>query len=297
MNRQHWRSVLFVPGDRPDRVAKATRCGADAVAIDLEDAVPLEGKDQARIMAVEQLRAGLTGPVLVRVNAVDSGLLERDIEQLRPVWPQVDGVLLAKAESGSDVLRLEQLFTGMAVPAMVPIVETAVGVFEARSTAAASPQVATLLFGPADLSADLGVEPTAEGNELANARAQVVLAAAAAGLRAPLDGPHLVLGDRDGLIRATHAARTLGFGGKVVIHPEQIPAVHKGFGPRTDEITWAQQVVAASAAAAADGSAVCRLDDGTFVDEPILRRAKALLDDYPDTRQRAVARGASAVNP
>lgn len=285
MRPQHWHSVLFVPGDRPDRMKKAVGCGAHAVVLDLEDAVSPDAKDEARAVTVERLRAGLPGSVMVRVNSTESGLLERDIDALRPVLSRVDAVLLPKAQGSGDVLSLERLLeheAGLAGPTMIPIVETPNGVFEARSTASASSRVSTLLFGLADLSAELGVEPTADGHELAQARAHVVLATAAAGLQAPLDGPYLVLGDFEGLAVATRVARDLGFGGKVVIHPEQISVVRDGFGVRTADIAWAEQVVAAAAAATEMGSGVSRLDDGTFVDEPILRRAKTILDQLPD---------------
>jgi citrate lyase subunit beta/citryl-CoA lyase len=267
--------VLFVPGDRPDRVAKAAQRGADAVAVDLEDAVAPATKEQARQLTFEYLRGARPSRTTVRVNSWDSGELEHDIERLAEVLPAVDAVFLPKASGADQVARFARLLgrsVGDSGPAVVPIVETAVGVFEARAIASASPRVRTLLFGVADLAADLGVRPTADGGELAFARAQVVLAAAAAGLAAPIDGPYLVLGDDDGLARSAAAARELGYGGKAVIHPDQIEPVHAAFAPRPAEIAWAEEVLAA----AADGGAA-RLADGSFVDQPIVRRARHVL--------------------
>lgn len=280
MGLRRWRTVLFVPGDRPDRVDKAGRSGADAVAIDLEDAVAGEAKDRARAATVEHLRTKRSVPTMVRINARDSGELERDVEQLAPVWANVDAVILPEASGASDVKYLDELLQrtlGPGGPAMIPIVETAVGVFEARATAAASPRVNTLLFGPADLTAELGIAPSADGHELAFARAQVVLAAAAAHLAGPIDGPHLVLADDQGLTRSTRSARELGFAGKAVIHPEQITIVNAGFGPTSADLTWAEQVLAA---VAADGAGALRLADGTFIDEAIVRRARKIIAEH-----------------
>lgn len=278
-----WRSLLFVPGDRPERIAGAPRRGADAVVIDMEDAVAPDAKDVARALVVDLLQGGLPRPILVRVNAASSGELVRDVAALGQVLGRVDAVLLPKVSGPGDIARLEQLIGDAASRTagdglrIVPIVETAEGVLEARATAAASGSVAALLFGPADLSAELGVTPTPAGGELAHARAQVVLASAAAGIAAPIDGPHLVLGDPAGLAQSARAARALGFGGKAVIHPEQIPVVHAEFSVSAEDLAWAQKVTATFAEAEAIGSGVARLPDGTFVDEPVVRRARALL--------------------
>jgi citrate lyase beta subunit len=280
MRRQEWRSALFVPGDRPDRIARAGARGADVVVVDLEDAVAAVSKTRARAVTAEQLRTGLPGPTAVRVNAVDSGELEADVAALAEVLDRVAAVLLPKADGPEAVQRLVDLLdrAGTATP-VVPIVETPLGVFEARATAAASPRVTTLLFGPVDLAAELGVETSVEGVEFLHARSQVVLAAAAAGLAAPLDGPHTVLGDTDGLVRSTREARRLGFGGKVVIHPEQIQPVREGFGPTAADVALARNVVDVAAEAAARGVGVARLPDGTFIDDPVVRRARAILVD------------------
>ncbi|MDX6362022.1 MAG: citrate lyase subunit beta / citryl-CoA lyase [Streptomyces sp.] len=279
MRYQQWRTLLFVPGNRPDRIAKAGTRGADAVVVDLEDAVPAAEKEHARELATEQLGRGLPGVTLVRVNGVDSGELEADVRALAGVLDRVAGVLLPKADGPAAVVAVESLLDRVAgtVPALLPIIETPVGVFEARATATASPRVETLLFGPVDLAAELAVEPSVEGVEFAYSRSQVVLAAAAAGLAAPLDGPHTILGDVDGLARSTRLSRSVGFGGRVVLHPDQIPVVHEAFGPVEAQLDWAERVVAVAEEAERRGAGVARLPDGTFVDEPVVKRARAIM--------------------
>ena len=272
-----YRTLLFVPGDRPDRIASAHARGADVVVVDLEDAVAVSEKERIRASVMEQLARGQpAGPTMVRVNARGTPWFDGDLAALAPVLDRLAGILLPKVSSADDV-RAAEAELSAPVP-LLPLIETASGVLEAHAIAAASEQVHMLMFGSADLSAELGVTPTPDGIELLHARSHVVLASAAVGIRAPLDGPYLRLGDPDGLAVATRAARLLGFGGKGVIHPEQIAAVHEEFTVSPSQSEWATEVTAALEAAIAAGSGVARLGDGTFVDEPIARRARMLLD-------------------
>ncbi|MHA6626157.1 HpcH/HpaI aldolase/citrate lyase family protein [Pseudonocardia sichuanensis] len=277
------RTLLFVPGDRPERIGKAVATAADAVAVDLEDAVAPDAKARAReavpgAVAATPPRAGL----FLRVNALDTPHFADDMATVAALLPRLAGVLLPKVEDARAVQRLDELLTGLeaaagrpvGATAVLPIVETARGVLAAPAVAAAGPRVATLLFGTLDLASDLGVTPTVEGRELLHARSQVVLATAAAGLPGPLDGPHAALDDADGLVRASVLARELGFTGKVVLHPRQLAPVQEAFSPTAAELARAREVVAAAREA---GSGAFRLADGTFVDAPVLRRATALL--------------------
>ncbi|HYH30366.1 MAG TPA: CoA ester lyase [Pseudonocardia sp.] len=267
------RTLLFVPGDRPDRIGKAIASDADAVAVDLEDAVAPQAKAAARDAALTAVRAAPPRKGLfLRVNPIDGPEFDDDLATLTALLPHLAGVLLPKAESADQVRRLDELAGGAV--AVVPIVESARGVLDAPAIAAASPRVATVVFGTLDLAADLGVTPTVEGAELRNARAQVVLATAAAGLPGPLDGPHAALDDTDGLVRASVLARELGFTGKVVLHPRQLAPVQEAFAPTEEELARAREVVAASRES---GGGAVRLADGTFVDVPVVRRAAALL--------------------
>jgi len=280
------RTLLFVPGDRPDRIPKAAAAGAEAIAIDLEDAVAASRKDAARaraVTAIESLPPG--GPlVTVRINGVDTGLAEADIDALEPVLARIGLVIVPMCSGPDDVRAVATLLERAERNAhrepgstgIVPLVETAAGIFAARELAGGD-RVRTLAFGPADLSRELGVTPTAGGQELFVARSQLVLAAAAAGLPRPLDGPHLDLSDDDGLAASAAHARSLGFGGKQVLHPRQIPAVAAAFAPTEHELSWARRVDEAFRAAEAGGVSSIRLDDGEFVDYPVARRARALL--------------------
>lgn len=221
----------------------------------------------------------------MRINAVDTGLAEADVEALEPVLGRVDLVIVPMSSSPAAVRTAAALLGKAEARAglepgrtrIVPLVETAAGIAEARDIAAADPRVHTLAFGPADLSRELGVTPTADGEELFVARSQVVLGAAAAGRPKPIDGPHLDLDDADGLARSAARARRLGFGGKQVIHPRQIPVVAAAFAPSAEELQWARRVDEAFHDAEAAGVSSIRLDDGTFIDYPIAHRARALL--------------------
>lgn len=284
------RTALFVPGDRPDRVAKALRCRADAIVIDLEDAVSAAGKAGARVSArgaLEAMGPGSQGGPLVglRVNAIISGLTAEDVAAFGPVLATLDFLVLPKADSPADVHALTRLVAGCVdrVPPVVPIVESAAGVHAARDTARAD-GVRTLMFGAADLSSQLGIRTTPEGTELLLARSELVLAAAAAGRQAPIDGPYLRLDDAEGLRTSARSARTLGFGGKAVIHPRDLPVVEEVFGPDESEIEWARGVVTAFAEAEKAGRGVCRLPDGTFVDAPVVARAWRVLGTGPGER-------------
>lgn len=281
------RTLLFVPGDRPDRIAKAAASTAVGIVIDLEDAVATSEKAAARFHAVAAL-AGLpsASPVLcVRVNAVGTGLIEADIAALAPVLDRIGLVVVPMSADADGIRAAAALLTAAERTAGVPLgrtkivalIETSAGILNAAAIARADPRVHTLAFGPADLARELGVTPTADGDEFLVARSHVVLAAAAAGCPAPIDGPYLDIADTAGLTRSAAVARQLGFGGKQVIHPGQIDPVAAAFAPSDDEIRWARAVDDAFSAAEADGVSSIRLPDGTFVDYPIALRARAIL--------------------
>ncbi|MGB3481690.1 MAG: CoA ester lyase [Mycobacterium sp.] len=282
------RTLLFVPGDRPDRIAKAAVSAAVGVAIDLEDAVAMSQKDVARTAVaatLPTLGVEATPVICVRINAVDSGLAEDDLTALEPALGRIDLIVVPMSAGPDGIRRVAELLTAAEQAAgsdigrigIIPLIETAAGILDARGIAGADARVHTLAFGPADLSRELGVTPTSDGDEFLFARSQLVLAAAAAHCPPPIDGPYLDLGDNDGLARSASRARHLGFSGKQVIHPAQIAAVAGAFAASSSEIDWAREVDAAFTAAEADGVSSIRLPDGTFVDYPIARRARAIL--------------------
>jgi citrate lyase subunit beta/citryl-CoA lyase len=281
------RTLLFVPGDRPDRIAKAIGSPADGVAVDLEDAVALSRKDAARagaVGAMTELPSGRVPVVCVRINAVDSGLAEEDVAALESVLHRIDLVIVPMSAEPDGIRRVAGLLERAERSAgtegrtgIVPLIETSTGILAAPAIAASDSRVHTLAFGPADLSRELGITPTAEGDEFLFARSQLVLAAAAAHCPPPIDGPWLDLGDDRGLLESARRARALGFGGKQVIHPSQIDRVAGAFTASAAEIDWARAVDVAFTAAEAEGVSSIRLSDGTFVDYPIARRARAIL--------------------
>lgn len=258
------RSLLFVPGDRPERFGKARAAGADAVIVDLEDAVAPERKPVAR----EALAAARSPgePLLVRVNGTETDSFEADATLCR--HPGVAGVLLPKTESPDDVAQLVAL--GVTAP-VLPIVETARGYRQAEAIAAA-PGVMRLVFGTLDFQLDLDLADD-DGDQLLFFRSGLVLASRLGGLAPPVDGVTVDIGDDERLHADVARGRRLGFGGKLCIHPRQVTAVNEGFGPSADEIDWARRVLAAVEESGRHAVAV----DGRMVDAPVIERARRVL--------------------
>jgi citrate lyase subunit beta/citryl-CoA lyase len=252
------RSYLFVPGNRPDRFAKAYASGADAVIIDLEDAVPPGDRTAARTNAAAWISA--EHPVLIRVNGAGTEWFGDDIALCR--MPGVAGVVLPKAERTEDIERIGK--------PVLPIIETARGFWNV-SPLAHTPNVERLIFGSIDFQLDLGIN--GEGEELLYFRSQLVLVSRIAGLPAPVDGITTVFHSPEAVRADTQRARRLGFGGKLCIHPKQIAPVNECFGPTPDEEAWARRVVEAAATA---GGAATSLN-GEMIDRPVLARALEIL--------------------
>lgn len=257
------RSYLFVPADRPLRYAKALASGADAVIVDLEDAVAPADKEAAREALGRWLASAGEATVIVRVNGVDSPWFEAD-RSLVVRSPAVVAVMLPKADGASPW----RAFDGKPVLALV---ESASGIDTLRSIVRA-PQVCRLAFGSIDLQLDLGIE--GEDDALLAFRSQLVLASRLGNLPAPVDGVCTALDDTQALALHTQRARRLGFGGQLCIHPAQVAAVNAGFRPTDEQLSWARRVTAA--AARANGGAVAV--DGKMVDRPVLARAQTWLD-------------------
>lgn len=258
------RSILFVPGDRPERFARAVEAGSDLVVVDLEDAVATDRKAFAREAARDFLRSG--GRVAVRVNAIGTAWHDDDVDA---VGTLASAVMVPKARAGDAFTRLAGRLAADAVDVLA-LVETADAVLDAR-VIAQTQGVSRLAFGSFDLAAELGVDP-ADGYALSTARSALVLGSAAAGLPAPIDGPHGTVADDDGLRSATAQARRLGFTAKLCIHPRQVPIVEAGFAASEEELAWARQVVEA-----AGGSSGVSTLDGAMIDKPVLDRARRLL--------------------
>lgn len=253
-------SYLFVPGDRPDRFAKAQASGADSIIIDLEDAVAPAHKAQALRNATAWLADGHAA--VVRVNGV--GTVWHD-EELAALAATSAVVMVPKAQSVADLEVLQDLLGER----IIALVETARGVRDVDEVASL-PGVVRLALGNVDLSAELGVDP-ASHPAMAHARGRLVMASAAAGIAPPIDGVTTALDDPDALAADLAHARELGFGAKLCIHPRQPAAVNAAMRPSPADLAWARRVLAAETS---EGVGVV---DGTMVDAPVRRRAERII--------------------
>jgi citrate lyase subunit beta/citryl-CoA lyase len=254
--------ALFVPGDRPDRFGKAAVSGADAVILDLEDAVTPDRKASAR--AKVAAHGMVTMPIVVRVNARRSAWFPDDLAALE--WTPFAAIMLPKAESGEDIAVLHQGL-GRCVP-VIPLVETAAGMANLSSILRA-PAVLRLAFGALDLALDLGCEE--EAPPIALSRSQLVMQSRAAGRLPPLDGVTTAISDAARIEADARMAAALGLGGKLAIHPDQIGPIRRGFAADPERVTWAREVLAQ---AGKSGAADLK---GVMVDAPILARARRIL--------------------
>lgn len=254
------RTLLFVPGDRPERFAKAAASGADVVVLDLEDAVRAGHKEQAREEARCWLAAG--NPACVRVNAAGTPWHDDDLAALRGS-AGLAGVLLPMAESAFDATAVHR---AVDAPVLV-IVETARGVLRCGELADAE-GVVRLALGALDLAADLGTD---DPDTLARVRTQLVLASRAAGLAGPVDSVTTDVTDGGVAGRDAAAGRAVGMRGKLCVHPRQVAAVAAAFVPDPAELEWAGRVLEAGQ----DGGVA--VVDGQMVDAPVLARARRIL--------------------
>lgn len=256
-------TLLFVPGDRPERFAKAAAAGADLVVLDLEDAVAPDRKDAAREHVAEWVAAG--HECAVRVNAAGTEWHKHDVAAVRA---DTCAVMLPKAEDPASLRALSDPL-GSPLPVLIALIETAQGVLAAREVAAV-PGVRRLAFGSFDLAAQLGVDPV-DRDALVWARSTLVFAAAAAGLAGPVDGVTGDLHDNDLLTDDVRYARRLGFTGKLCVHPKQVGVAAAALRPTEDEVRWARSIVEAVSAA---GVVAVR---GQMIDEPVVDRAHRIL--------------------
>ncbi len=259
------RSYLFVPGDRPERFAKALAAGAHAVILDLEDAVTPERKDEARA-AIAQWLGSTQAAVFVRINPADTQWHEQDCALLAAA--AVRGVMVPKAQDAAQLRAIAaRLREGQA---LIPLVETVAGYFAATAIAGVA-RVSRLAFGTYDFMSDSGIESDAQ--ELDAVRTQLVLVSRQAGLQAPIDGVSLAVDDAEQLERDARRSRRFGMGAKLCIHPRQVAPVHAAFAPSQEEVAWARRVLQALASGPLGAIAV----DGKLVDKPIALRAQAIL--------------------
>ncbi len=279
------RTALFVPGNRPDRVEKAVGSGADAVIIDLEDAVPPSEKAESRPKVREKITAFRESVILVRVNAIGSEFLAGDLDEI-----VVDGlgcIVVPKVESAGDVREIDGHLSEVerrkdlepGTISVIPLIESAravQNVFEILSERTKPSRLLTAAFGAADYTLDMGIEITREGAELDYPRSRIAVACRAAGVDPPLDTPFMIdLKDVDALRADAERAKRLGFQGKLCIHPIQIEACHAVFSPTAEEVEHAERVIQAFEDAEARGIGAIQLD-GKFIDAPIVEKSRRI---------------------
>jgi citrate lyase subunit beta/citryl-CoA lyase len=283
------RSLLFIPGDSPKKLEKALTCGADAVIVDLEDAISPERKAQARDITLGFLKEAVSVPtrptLLVRINGLQTGLIDADLDAV--VAGRPDGIMLPKAEGGAAVTHCDAKLTaheaihGLAeshIGIVAIATETAAAIFLAGTYGGSSKRLKGLTWGAEDLSVELGAEANrdAQGNFLAPyqlARSLCLAGAAAAQVQA-IDTVYIDFRNEAGLRRECEEARRDGFTGKMAIHPAQVAVVNEVFTPTPEAIAHAQAVIAAFAADPGAGTIGI---GGRMYDRPHLERAKQLL--------------------
>ena len=282
------RSMLFAPGNRPRLLEKVAHCGADAVILDLEDAVPIAEKAPTRAAVRAALHTITTCPVYVRINplvaptAFSQAIGADDLQAI--MCAELTGILLPKVEAASDVQQADTMMRELEAarqlaPAgidLIPIIETARGVHQAFDIANAGTRVRRLAFGAGDFTRDIGVRWSRGEVESHYARSALVIASRAADVEAPLDSVWFDIRDGRGLQRSARRAKQLGFQGKMAIYPTQVEPINTAFSPTADEVAFAARVVEAFQHAEAEGSAAIQLD-GQLIDYPIVESAQRLL--------------------
>jgi citrate lyase subunit beta / citryl-CoA lyase len=282
------RSLLFCPATAPRPLAKLASTGADAVAIDLEDAVTNDRKVDARAELRAALERFADVRTYVRVNHPSTGLTEGDIDGV--MHPNLDGIVLPKAEDAETVRAAAAWLTAAerangireGQTRILVLLESAVGIHHAAEILAADDRVETGIFGFVDFMLDLGIDiidTSDDAEELLLARSSVVLAARVAQRPPPLDGPFIDISAPDRFLAQCRQARRLGFGGKMLIHPSQVELTHRGFAPTADEAEQARRVVDQFAEAERNGVAAIVVD-GRLVDYPVMMRAQRIVDAY-----------------
>mgnify|MGYP001225466141 CR=1 FL=1 len=277
------RTLLYVPGNMPSMLQNIPLFQCDGVIIDLEDAVPLSEKDAARILVRRFLEnyKERNKEILVRINPLDTKWALDDLKAVLPALP--DGIRLPKADTPEIVERLDTLLTeyeeelGLELGRfrILPSIESAQGVINATAISRATPRLIGLAFGAEDYTASMEIERTKSGEELFNARMNVLWAAKSAGIQA-IDTIFSDVNDMDALRRETELIKRLGYTGKCMVNPRQIDVIHDVFAPKQAEVDYALQVIDAIKRAREMGTGVISLK-GKMIDAPVVKRAARVL--------------------
>lgn len=276
------RSMLFVPGNNPNMIQNAMVYGADSIILDLEDSVSAGEKDSARIFvrnAIEKLNF-LGAEVVVRINTLAGAEGRMDLGEI--VIAGLDAIVLPKASVKevkllSNSLAEAEMEKGLAAGSIkiLPLVETAQGIIDLVEIVRSSQRIAGVMLGGEDLTAELGVRRTTQGEEILYARSLLALSCRAAGVDA-IDTPFTDIRDYDGLLKDTRKAKGLGLTGKAAIHPNQIESIHNALAPEEEEISYSKRVLAAMEEAEKEGLGVVALDN-KMIDAPVVARAQKVI--------------------
>jgi citrate lyase subunit beta / citryl-CoA lyase len=277
------RSFLFVPGNRVDRIEKAFASPADAVIIDLEDAVAPSEKESVRKQVGVFLEKANRKNIFIRINSVKTPFFTKDLETIAQA--SVQGIVIPKSDDPEAFrkvdLKLGELERQRSVPEgrirLIPQLESALGLSKAQEIGASTRRMLGLAFGAGDLTLDLGAKLTQTGEELFYARSHLVFASRLAGVYA-IDAPYMIdVKDIEGLTAEARRSRQLGLRGKFCIHPSQIGAVNEIFSPTSDEMDRARKIIEAYDRATGKGEGAIALE-GEFIDPPVYEMAKQVLD-------------------
>ena len=267
------RSYLYVPGSDPRRIENALASEADAMVLDLEDAVAPNRKEEARETVAGFLRSGDEKPIFVRVNVPGSALAEEDIEAVAE--PNLAGLRLPKTESAEAVRRVAKRLEDLRCEAGIQcLIESALGLELVFEIARAHERVVGMSLGEADLAADLGVRNDVG---LLYARSRLVVATRAAGLLGPVQSVYTNVRDEEGLRRSTEEGKNQGFVGRSAIHPNQLSTINEVFTPTEGEVAEAEDLLARLEESAGAGTGALALEDGRFVDEAVVGSARVTL--------------------
>ncbi|MCF8090645.1 MAG: CoA ester lyase [Desulfotignum sp.] len=285
------RTFLFVPGHIEKYLQKASQSEADCVALCLEDAVPLEEKENARKTIGKVLRSGAFEniPVFVRINSMDTGMTLKDLESV--ACKELDGFVYPMAYTPDDIKSFDaqlslvenQLSLEKGHFSIVVLIETPLAVLKAYEIATASKRVVALLFGCEDYMAEMESRYSIEERSLFTPRNMIAMAARAAGVE-PLDTPYVKVHDLEGLKRFATLGRDLGMSGMLVMSPRQIEVARKCYTPSEDEIETATEIVTAAEEARKEGRGIV-IVKGNFVSPPTLKQARKVLDRYADIQK------------
>ncbi len=285
-----FRSFLFIPGNQPRMLQKASLCEPDVFVPDMEDSVALSDKSEARetVRAHIGLLSATGRPVVPRLNSLDTGLLEEDLSAVSVTG--VYGISVGKVGDVEDIAKIIALMESAEITAgleigsikLLPWIETASGVINSFSILSASERVCGAAFGAEDFTNDMGIERREDSREIMHAKNHLAISAKAAMVPA-LDTPFFAFRDTDGLNEDSMYSRSIGYKGKFAIHPDQIQTINACFSPNEKEIEHARKVIEVFDEAAAKGRGSTSLE-GLVVDVPVVKRAKALLNLAEDMK-------------